>query len=151
MVNKNWKFDIVIPTYNERENVEPLFSKIYSLYKDRLNKVIFVDDNSNDNTYLLMEKFSQENNNVLCLKSNGEGKKNALKTAMAKASGDLIITTDADCSMGNSWLRSIAVFYEKEKPDDLCRPEGLYRLLQARKPPQKERNLVGRQSRRSLA
>ncbi|RLG09498.1 polyprenol monophosphomannose synthase [Candidatus Pacearchaeota archaeon] len=56
MVNKNWKFDIVIPTYNERENVEPLFSKIYSLYKDRLNKVIFVDDNSPDGTGDILEK-----------------------------------------------------------------------------------------------
>ncbi len=112
------KVSVVVAARNEEKNLPELFRSLNTQnYPRTLTEIIFVDDNSNDNTYLLMEKFSQENNNVLCLKSNGEGKKNALKTAMAKASGDLIITTDADCSMGNSWLRSIAVFYEKEKPE----------------------------------
>ena len=38
------------------------------------------------------------------------------------SSGRLIITTDADCRMGKSWIRTIASFYEKHKPDMIICP-----------------------------
>ena len=39
-------------------------------------------------------------------------KKKAIEIAIAAASGEIIITTDADCVAGKNWLKSIAAFYQ---------------------------------------
>ncbi len=37
-------------------------------------------------------------------------KKKAIETGIAAASGDLIVTTDADCIVPENWLKTIAAF-----------------------------------------
>jgi cellulose synthase/poly-beta-1,6-N-acetylglucosamine synthase-like glycosyltransferase len=112
------KVSVIVAARNEAENLPRLFHSLKKQnYPGELTEIVLVDDHSTDQTYLLFETFSQEKDNVVCLKSKGEGKKAALKTALEKASGDLILTTDADCSMGKSWIRSMATFFEKEKPE----------------------------------
>ncbi len=59
--------------------------------------------------------------NVLIL-NNGNGKKQALRTGISAAKAELIITTDADCTMGKSWIRTIAAFYEINRPDMIICP-----------------------------
>ncbi|MEI6857913.1 polyprenol monophosphomannose synthase [Psychrilyobacter sp.] len=49
---------ILIPTYNESENVEKLLKTIY-LVKDNLN-ILILDDNSPDKTYEIIEKLMEE-------------------------------------------------------------------------------------------
>ncbi len=49
---------IVIPTYNEVENIEKLMQQIFALNIEQLN-IIIVDDNSTDNTGQLADKLSQ--------------------------------------------------------------------------------------------
>ncbi len=60
--------------------------------------------------------------NILIINNKGTGKKQALRTGIQAAKGDLIITTDADCTMGKSWIRTIAAFYEINKPDMIICP-----------------------------
>ncbi len=49
---------IVIPTYNEAENIEKLIQQIFALNINQLN-IIIVDDNSTDGTGQLADKLSQ--------------------------------------------------------------------------------------------
>ena len=48
---------IIIPTYNERQNIEPLFEAIFTVNNDV--NILIVDDNSPDKTYELVEELSQ--------------------------------------------------------------------------------------------
>jgi dolichol-phosphate mannosyltransferase len=53
------KTTIVIPTYNEKENLPTLLEKIFSLKQENLN-VLIVDDNSPDGTGQLAEKLKEK-------------------------------------------------------------------------------------------
>jgi dolichol-phosphate mannosyltransferase len=49
---------IIIPTYNEKENVEKLLELIYEVKNDV--NILIVDDNSPDKTYEIIEKLMEE-------------------------------------------------------------------------------------------
>ena len=59
----NLKSLIIIPTYNEKENVEQMIDALLNLSDDF--HVLFVDDNSPDGTASLIEKSIQKNQNPL--------------------------------------------------------------------------------------
>jgi len=49
---------VLIPTYNERENVEKMIRKVFSL--DTVFEILIIDDNSPDGTALIVEQLSSE-------------------------------------------------------------------------------------------
>ena len=127
---------IVVACRNEQNNIPPLLNNL-SLqdYPEDLYEVIVVDDNSKDRTYEAAASFVGIRN-LVTLKNNGSGKKKALRSGITASSGDLIITTDADCRMDKRWIRTIAAFYEKYNPDLIICPvqlepgHGLFRKFQ---------------------
>ncbi|MEM3832239.1 MAG: glycosyltransferase [Thermoprotei archaeon] len=89
------KISVVIPTYNERENISELIKKLESL---ELNlEIIIVDDNSPDNTAEEAMKLADKYNNIKVLKRPGKlGLGSAIADGMKIASGDYIAVMDAD-------------------------------------------------------
>ena len=83
--------------------------------------MIIVDDNSTDKTFEIAEGFNGITN-LLTLYNKGKGKKQALRTGITAAKGNLVLATDADCSMGENWIRIIAAFYELNRPDMIICP-----------------------------
>ncbi len=53
---------VIVPTYNERSNIERLFSKIFASKADI--DVLVVDDNSTDKTYQLVEQIASKDKRV---------------------------------------------------------------------------------------
>jgi dolichol-phosphate mannosyltransferase len=53
---------IIIPTYNERENIERLITEILKLNTDF--QILIVDDNSPDGTGEIIERISQQYNQI---------------------------------------------------------------------------------------
>ena len=53
---------IIIPTYNEKENIVILTDKLINIFNNSSHnmKIIVVDDNSPDKTYDLIKNFSKE-------------------------------------------------------------------------------------------
>jgi cellulose synthase/poly-beta-1,6-N-acetylglucosamine synthase-like glycosyltransferase len=66
--------------------------------------------------------------NLKILDNTGSGKKQALRTGIIAAKGNLIITTDADCRVGKNWIRTITGFYESNGPDMIISPVVLKSL-----------------------
>ena len=86
---------IIIPSYNERENIINILDKIDQVEGIR-KEIIVVDDCSTDGTRDILE--SEVKNRVAQLiyhEKNG-GKGAALKTGFAHATGDIVIVQDAD-------------------------------------------------------
>ena len=50
----------------------------------------------------------------------------AIEIGISKSTGDLIITTDADCMVRKLWLQTIASFYEKYKPAFIAAPVAYF-------------------------
>ena len=66
IIHNNLNFSIIIPCYNEEENINQLFNEIedtFSLY-DYEYEVIYINDFSSDKTKLLVEKIMKNNSNL---------------------------------------------------------------------------------------
>ena len=55
------KFSIVIPVYNESNNLPTLIDQIFKILKFQIFELIIVDDNSTDDTKKIMKKFTKKN------------------------------------------------------------------------------------------
>ena len=90
---------IVVPVFNEEENVEPLIGEIRSTLA-RINKsyeIITVDDGSTDRTFAVLSRLHRcaPSLNVIRLKRNF-GQTAALAAGLAYASGDIVVLMDGD-------------------------------------------------------
>jgi len=105
---------VIIAAKNEESNLNALISDLQSLdYPKEKLEIIIVDDHSTDATARLIK----EAEGINYLLSDGNGKKKALAIGLKQSSGELILTTDADCKVQTEWLRAYAEKYLEEKPD----------------------------------
>lgn len=98
---------IVIPTYNEKNNLPKLLDQIFSLKIDGLN-ILVVDDNSPDGTGKIVDKMKKTNPQIDILhreKKQGLGKAYVagFKEALGKGA-DYIFEMDADLSHDPKYL-----------------------------------------------
>jgi len=112
---------IVIPTRNESENIKACLESIFKQnYPRELFEVVMIDDYSTDPTLRFARETNHKNLTTLDLMqylgNPGEyvpNKKKALALGIKNAKGDLIITTDGDCTMNENWLRSMVNYFEQ--------------------------------------
>ena len=93
------KISIVIPLFNEEESISELAQWIDKvLKKNNLSyEIIFIDDGSNDSSWSVIKNIKNDNPNVFGVKfRRNYGKSAALNVGFSKASGDVVITMDAD-------------------------------------------------------
>jgi dolichol-phosphate mannosyltransferase len=98
---KERDLSIVIPTYNESENIGPLISEIEKVFKEYGidGEILVVDDNSPDGTANVVRKYMEKFDNVRILErkvKNGLGY--AYKAGFKAVSGRVIMEMDADFS-----------------------------------------------------
>ena len=110
---------VVIPARNEEKNIGHCIESILlQTYPIQLFEVIIVDDNSIDSTSAIVNSFTQKNISLIKLsdfagnENLNSYKKKAIETAISLATGNLIVTTDADCIVQPEWLKTIASYYE---------------------------------------
>ncbi len=83
---------VVIPALNEAYNLPYVLPKIPSI----VNEVLLVDGHSTDNTPIVAKKLLPK---IRLVQQDGKGKGNALICGIREATGDIIVTLDADGSM----------------------------------------------------
>lgn len=90
---------IVIPLLNEAESLPELSAWIKKVMDENKYsyEVIFVDDGSNDNSWEVIENLRLKNQHIKGIKfQRNYGKSAGLNEAFRAASGDVVITMDAD-------------------------------------------------------
>lgn len=91
------KLSFVIPTYNEEESLEKLYSEILANKGDHHYEIIFVEDGCTDKSYEIMLNLAKKDSNVKIIKFRKNfGKAAALQAGFEYAEGDIIFTMDAD-------------------------------------------------------
>ena len=86
---------IVVPLYNEEDNVVLLTEKINESLSGYSYEIIYIDDFSTDKTRNVVKKISDERVHLIELKKN-YGQSLALAAGIDHASGEYIITMDGD-------------------------------------------------------
>jgi glycosyltransferase involved in cell wall biosynthesis len=90
---------VVVPLYNEEESLPELISWITKVMNENKfsYEIIMVDDGSNDNSWKVIEKLENENEQIVGIKfRRNYGKSAALHSGFNVAKGDVVITLDAD-------------------------------------------------------
>ena len=108
------QLSIVVPLYNEAESLPELCSWIDRVMKENTfsYEMIFVNDGSNDNSWEVLKQLSTQYSSLQAISfARNYGKSAALHEGFTKASGQVVITMDADL---------------QDSPDEI--PE-LYRLI----------------------
>jgi len=120
--NPGVKVSVIIPCKNESSCIGKILQDLAGQkYPENQYEVIVVDDNSTDDTLGIAMAFKGIRH-FRALRNRLEGKKMAIRTGTEAATGELIITTDADCRAGEKWLSSVASFYKMYKPDLIICP-----------------------------
>ncbi|MCZ7655189.1 MAG: glycosyltransferase family 2 protein [Rhodocyclaceae bacterium] len=92
-------FSIVIPVYNEAENIEPMVREIQAAFRGRPEacEVIFVDDASTDDTPAVLQRLTLETGIVRSLRHRRNfGQSAAVASGFQSARGEWIGTLDGD-------------------------------------------------------
>ena len=84
---------IILPTYNESENLKKLIPEIEQKFPQ--SEIIVVDDNSPDGTAEVAQTLGAK----VILRKKKEGIGAALKEGYNSASNDILVSMDADCSI----------------------------------------------------
>jgi dolichol-phosphate mannosyltransferase len=95
------KVSVILPTYNERENIEPLIEGISRVLAGEGYdyEVVVVDDNSPDGTAEAVRKRYPNTGRVKLICRNGQrGLATAIKTGIQESYGDVVVLMDADFS-----------------------------------------------------
>jgi cellulose synthase/poly-beta-1,6-N-acetylglucosamine synthase-like glycosyltransferase len=124
--NFTTKVTVLIAARNEEERIHYTIEDILAQnYPKHLTEIIIIDDHSTDRTAEIISTYADKG--VILLQLNeaeplNSYKKKAIAKAIGISTGDLMVTTDADCRMGNRWLSSIVGFYEAEQPVMISSP-----------------------------
>lgn len=128
------RISVIIPARNEGMNIGAILDDLlHQSLSGKKFEVILVDDHSTDNTVALATAFREANPSfdmqLIRLSHdhiNAAFKKRAIREAINVSTGELIVTTDADCRVGNQWLETLLAFYEKEKPKMIVGPVSFH-------------------------
>ena len=117
---------VVIAARNEEQNLPRLLTALVNQsYPENKYEVIIANDDSEDNTAIIVQEFAQKWDNIklLHVKNRLEvpsPKKNALSQAIKLASNEIILSTDADCFVSKYWVESMAREFADESVKMVC-------------------------------
>ncbi len=86
---------LIIPTFNERDNIQPLYERVRSALGAEEYEIIFVDDSIDDTTREIA-RLSTEDPRVRLLHRRERGLSTAVIAGFGAAQGDLVAVMDAD-------------------------------------------------------
>jgi cellulose synthase/poly-beta-1,6-N-acetylglucosamine synthase-like glycosyltransferase len=110
------KVSVLVAARNEAACIAKTIDDLIAQNYDKsLTEIIIIDDHSTDRTADIVASYADRGVKLIKLNEDqalNSYKKKAIQTAIGQASGDLIVTTDADCRVGPNWLSTVVRFYE---------------------------------------
>ena len=112
---------IIVAARNEQENILACLESLDKLiYPEGKLEIIIIDDASTDSTLKLASDFihGRRKFRIVHLQEDDQsllrGKVRAMSEGINIASGEIILTTDADCAVNPLWAKTIASYYKED-------------------------------------
>ncbi len=108
---------IIIAARNEENNIaECLENIVRQTYPADKWEVIVVDDRSRDGTGRIIENFASRNSQIKWVRVDTKpdaisGKKNALDHGIRLSKGEILLFTDADCHVKETWVEGMVSYF----------------------------------------
>ena len=131
----NYELTIIVACRNEISNLPTLLESIEN-QTFKPSQVIFVDDNSTDETYNFLLNYSQKHDYIKVIKNTGKGKKSALIQAAKLSSAEFLIFTDADCTLNKDYLYLAHQYLSNHNSDmllgavDIIDEKGVFNIIE---------------------
>jgi len=112
---------IIIAARNEEQNIGRCLESMVRLsYPQDLLEIVVVDDRSIDGTREVVNRYAKLYPRVTIVTTspddgNLRGKTNAVAHGIEASTGDIIMFTDADCTVPEGWVEETVKYYEKDK------------------------------------
>lgn len=113
---------IIIAARNEAANMRACLDSIVRLtYPKNLLEVIVVNDRSTDSTASIIEEFAGQHTFVKLLNASESqihhlvGKTNAVAQGVKISYGEILLFTDADCTVPEGWVEETVKYYDAEE------------------------------------
>jgi len=143
MRQQNFLLSIIIPVYNEEQNIYLLLKRLLPVASKYSYEIIFIDDGSSDNTFSQVKKQALKNKNIRLLSfTRNFGHQTALSAGYQSASGNCVVTIDADLQdppelidkLIEKWKHGFKIVYaqREEREDSLFKKTTasfFYRLI----------------------
>ncbi len=114
------KLSIIIPMYNVAQYLDTCIASVYNQGLDENDfQVIFIDDESPDNSLQVAQKLTSEKGNASIISQKNKGLGGARNTGIDNASGDYILFLDSDDWYLPNVLKPIITLAEKNNLDIL--------------------------------
>jgi dolichol-phosphate mannosyltransferase len=112
------ELSVVVPTFNERDNVTALFRKLETALAGRAWEVIYVDDNSPDGTWDVVRTLAREDSRVRCIRRIGRrGLSGACIEGILASSAPCAAVIDADLQHDETQLPKMLALLQGGKAD----------------------------------
>lgn len=109
------KISILVPVKNEESNLTRLFESLNNIdYPPNCYELIFIDDNSVDNSSDLIKNFIDGKYNFRLINARTKpikGKKGVLEVGIKESKYSHILQTDADCIVPSFWLKTYSKYF----------------------------------------
>ncbi len=86
---------IILPCYNEKDNVILLIKKIKEILIDYIYEIIIIDDNSPDKTYETVNRLNFSHVRPI-LRVKDKGLANSIRCGLEESNGDVLVVMDSD-------------------------------------------------------
>ncbi len=108
---------IIVAARNEEKNIGTCLESLNLLkYSEGKLEIIIVDDYSEDNTGKIIDEFIKDKPRFRKIypdeKSGLLGKVNSVASAVKQAKGEIILLTDADCTVPSTWAETVVSYYQ---------------------------------------
>jgi dolichol-phosphate mannosyltransferase len=94
--SKDKAVSVIIPTYNERDNIIPLVEKLHDTLAIYDYEIVFIDDNSSDGTAELASALSQKYTVKVVVRKNKTGLASAVIDGLREVKGEIVVVMEAD-------------------------------------------------------
>ncbi|HEV7409042.1 MAG TPA: glycosyltransferase family 2 protein [Bradyrhizobium sp.] len=112
------ELSVVVPTFNERDNVIALFHKLEAALAGRAWEVIYVDDNSPDGTWDVVRALAREDSRVRCIRRIGRrGLSGACIEGILASSAPCAAVIDADLQHDETQLPKMLALLQSGEAD----------------------------------
>lgn len=112
---------VLVAARNEEGNIERCIESLKNIkYPDNNFEIFLINDNSTDSTKNIMVECTLNRSEFTILDtiddtaSNLTGKVKALSYGISKSKGELIMMTDADCTVNENWLLETSKYYNEK-------------------------------------
>ena len=114
------KLSLVVPCYNEEDNVEKFFAHVTEGLKSYTDsyEIVFVNDGSRDKTEKKLKKLYEDNKNyniTVVSFSRNFGKEAAMYAGLSNANGDYVTIIDADLQQDVKYVVEMAEILDKDE------------------------------------